>query len=54
MFLGQKSLNDEQIYKEFKDFEVKSDAKQIGNDYLNKMKSNPNRLRGSKSTVLKR
>ena len=33
-FLGQKSLNDFQIFGEFKSFSISSDAKEIGKGYL--------------------
>ena len=38
-FLGQKSLNDFQIYGEFKDFQMKSDPKELGKEYLKELPS---------------
>ena len=39
--LGQKGLTDRQIYEDFRDVEIKTDSKQIGNNYLQEQKSLP-------------
>jgi len=36
--LSSRALNDDQIYQEFKDFEICIDAKEIGKNYLDEIK----------------
>ncbi len=37
-FLSQKALSDEQIYREFKDFDINIDKKEVGNQYFQEFK----------------
>ena len=46
-FLKLKNLTDEQIFRDFKDFEMNFDTKQLGNQYLEESKGHLKKSEGS-------
>lgn len=44
-FLSQKALSDEQIFDNFKDFDINIDFKDIGNNYLDQVIMQNRRLK---------
>ncbi len=41
LLLSKRQLDDDQIFNEFKDFELKIDPKELGKNYLNELKQIP-------------
>ena len=50
--MGQKSLNDFQIFGEFKNFSINSDAKELGKEYLGEVLQKVRESRIGKSSSL--